>query len=205
MSRENYTKNIDKIYASVRVYNNTDQAWDFIRPPQLGDIKQSVRTDDHDGWLVCDGRSLSRTEYSSLFAIVGTTFGSSSGTTFNLPDARGRVIGTVGAGSGLTNRALGATVGTETHTLTVNQMPSHTHTINDPGHTHSYVNNRNDQSTDNAFASERAADDADLSATTGSSTTGITLNNTGGGQAFNIMQPTLFLANVFIYGQIESF
>ena len=80
-------------------------------------------------------------------------------------------------------------------------MPSHSHGITDPGHTHSYVNNTNDQNTDNAFASETAADQADLSATTGSSTTGITVNNTGGGGAHNNMQPTIFVSNIFIYSR----
>jgi microcystin-dependent protein len=90
-------------------------------------------------------------------------------------------------------------VGAETHTLTVGEMPSHSHGITDPGHTHGYVNNVNDQSTDNAFSTETAADQVDINATTGSSTTGITINNTGGGGAHNNMQPTIFMGNVFIH------
>ncbi|NDC95048.1 hypothetical protein EB118_13730 [bacterium] len=165
----------------------------------VGDIKHSVRNTDHMGWLVCDGRSLSRDDYPELFAVIGTAFGNSSGTTFNLPNCSGRVIGTVGTGAGLSARALGDKVGAETHTLTVGEMPSHSHTINDPGHTHSYVNNVNDQAVHTLTTQSDAADQVDINATTGSSTTGITINNTGGGGAHNNMQPTIFMGNVFIH------
>ena len=167
-----------------------------------GDVKYSVRNTDHDGWMLCDGRSLTRTEYPELFDVIGTAFGSSSGTTFNLPNSLGRVLGAIGQGSGLTNRALGASVGAETHTLTVGEIPSHTHSVNDPGHTHTYVNQVGDQNTDNAFASETAADQVDYNQTTGSSTTGITIQSTGGGGAHNNMQPTLFIGNVFIFSSL---
>lgn len=81
-------------------------------------------------YLICDGQAVSRTTYASLFAIVGTTYGVGDGsTTFNLPDLRGRTI--LGEGTGTatdaTAKALGAKAGTETHTLTVDEMPSHTH------------------------------------------------------------------------------
>lgn len=170
----------------------------------VGDVKMSLHNGDFFGWLKCDGRSLSRTTYAILFAAIGTSFGSVDGNSFSLPDCRGRVLGTLGQGSGLTNRALGASVGAETHTLTTGEMPSHSHTINDPGHTHGYVNNVGDQNTDNAFASETAADQADYNQTTGSSTTGITINNTGGGGAHNNMQPTLFIGHVYIYSGLET-
>jgi len=169
----------------------------------VGDVKMSVYNADFFGWLKCDGRSLSRTTYAALFAVIGTAFGSVDGNSFSLPDCRGRVLGTLGQGAGLTNRALGASVGAETHTLTIGEMPSHNHGVTDPGHTHTYINNTNNQNTDNAFASETAADDADLAKTTGSSTTGITINNTGGDGAHNNMQPTLFIGHVYMYSGLE--
>jgi microcystin-dependent protein len=81
-----------------------------------------------------------------------------------------------------------------------------------PGHTHSYINNTNDQSTDNAFSTETAADQVDLNQTTGSSTTGITINtkttgitvnNAGSSNPHNNMQPTVFIGHVFIYSGLE--
>jgi microcystin-dependent protein len=103
------------------------------------------------GWLLCDGSAISRTTYSALFAVLGTAYGSGDGsTTFNLPDKRGKfgvgVDGTYtrgstgGAASGTTS-----TAGSHDHTglagsttLTIAQMPTHSHTatVTDPGHVH---------------------------------------------------------------------
>ncbi len=70
------------------------------------------------GWLLCDGTAVSRTTYSALFAIVGTTFGAGNGTTtFNLPDLRQRFpMGKAVSGTGAT---LGETGGTVDHLHTV--------------------------------------------------------------------------------------
>lgn len=199
MSLSEKSKRTNAIFGSVKVYKSSVDSWTYLSTPEIGDIKQSVHSSAHNGWLKCDGTAVSRTTYAELFAIISTNFGSGDGTTtFNLPDARGRVLGTTGAGSGLTSRSLGASVGAETHTLTVGEMPVHSHGVTDPGHTHSYTNNTNDQ-TVSALPGETAADQADLTATTVSSTTGITINNAGGGDAHNNMQPTLFIGNTFIF------
>lgn len=91
------------------------------------------------GWLLCDGtNTYSRTTYAALFAVIGTVYGSGNGsTTFGVPDMRGRAGIGAGSGPGLTTRSLGSTVGTEQHTLTTAQMPSHNHTASDSGHSHS--------------------------------------------------------------------
>ncbi|WP_376711061.1 phage tail protein [Pseudochrobactrum lubricantis] len=106
------------------------------------------------GWLLCFGQAISRTTYSALFAVIGTTYGAGDGgTTFNLPDLRGRVV--VGkddmggaaanritsAGSGVDGKGLGANGGAETQTLTEAQMPAHSHsgeTQDSGGHDHEY-------------------------------------------------------------------
>lgn len=168
----------------------------------IGDYKYSARADDFQGWLKCDGRTLDRTSYAALFEVIGISFGSTSGSSFKLPDFRGRVPGTIGSGIGLTSRSLGAVVGAETHTLTVNEIPSHSHGVTDPGHSHTYLRNTNDQSTDDAFSTEVAADQFDISGQTSTSVTGITINSTGGGLAHNNMQPTLFGGNVYIFAGI---
>lgn len=66
------------------------------------------------GWMVCDGSAVSRTTYSDLFAIIGTTYGTGDGsTTFNIPDCRQRfLIGKAASGTGST---LGGTGGTIDH------------------------------------------------------------------------------------------
>lgn len=81
-----------------------------------------------DGWLLCDGRAVSRATYAALFAVLGTRYGvGDASTTFNLPDLRGRHVLGAGAGTDLTVRALGATGGAETHALTINELPAHQH------------------------------------------------------------------------------
>lgn len=82
------------------------------------------------GWLLCNGSAVSRTTYSDLFAVIGTTWGSGDGsTTFNLPDFDSRTPIGQGQGSGLTNRTLADTGGSDTHTLSESELPSHNHSI----------------------------------------------------------------------------
>lgn len=82
-------------------------------------------------YLICDGTAISRTTYSALFAVIGTTWGSGDGTTtFNLPDFQGRTSIGSGAGVGLTARTTGQNGGEETHTLTKAETPPHVHQYN---------------------------------------------------------------------------
>ena len=198
MSKQEHAKDIRKIFGSVKIYKNAADDWVTIHSPEIGDIKHSVRSDDHAGWMKCDGRALNRGTYGDLFTAIGTTFGFTNSETFKLPDAQGRVLGGVGTGAGLLSRSQGQKVGTETVTLTEAQMPIHNHGVTDPGHSHGYLNNTNDQVV-SSLLGESAADNVDVSATTGSSLTGITINNTGGGLPHDNMQPTLFIGNVFIF------
>jgi microcystin-dependent protein len=112
-----------------------------------GIINPFAGTTAPDGWLLCFGQAISRSVYSDLFNALSTTYntGGEAGTDFRLPDLRGRAIaGKDDMGGTAANiltatvlsaaNTLGATGGTQTHTLTEAQMPVHTHTQN--AHTH---------------------------------------------------------------------
>ena len=104
------------------------------------------------GWLMCYGQAVSRTEYSALFTALSTTYGSGDGsTTFNVPDLRGRAIAGVDNMGGTaasrltstvlsTSNTLGATGGTQSHTLTSAQsgVPAHSHQIS-VGNVHTFT------------------------------------------------------------------
>lgn len=151
----------------------------------IGDLKYSARSNDHLGWFACNGRTLLRDEYPALFEVIGTSFGSSQSNNFLLPDFRGRVAGTVGSGSNLTTRALGDRVGAETHTLSVNEMPSHNH---------------------GGFTGATAGSSSETVASGGGAVVGNetgshshTISSQGGDQPHNNMQPTLFGGAYFIF------
>lgn len=139
------------------------------------------------GWLLCYGQAVSRTTYAVLFGAIGTTFGAGDGsTTFNLPDLRGRVAAGVdnmggtaanritSGGSGIAGTTLGATGGAETVTLTVAQMPSHSHSYN-------------------AGASSSATMPNCTPIGTSSPPSGQTTGKAGGGGAHNNMPPAMML------------
>lgn len=77
----------------------------------------------------CDGQLLAISQNSALFAILGTTYGGNGVSTFALPDLRGRSMLSQGQGPGLSAYTLGESAGTETVAMTINNMPSHSHTI----------------------------------------------------------------------------
>jgi microcystin-dependent protein len=189
--------------------------------PPPGSIFQYAGSVSPVGYFVCDGSAVSRTYYEALFLIIGTIYGSGDGsTTFNLPNLKGKFP--VGYDSSQTEfDNLNESGGAKTHTLTIAEMPSHnhngltqsagshTHAITDPGHTHSYVNQSNTQNTDNAFATETAADNSSVGQTTGSSITNISINlngahqhiidSQGGGQSHNNLPPYLVLNYIIKY------
>jgi microcystin-dependent protein len=147
------------------------------------------------------GQAISRTTYSALFALMGTSWGAGDGaTTFNLPSLGGRLLacresmnggageGLITAGvSGISGVTLGAVGGSQVVLLDINTIPSHVHpnsltdpahshanTLSDPGHTH----------TENTFAAAATTaaggnppGGGSVGTSTGSSFTGMTINN----------------------------
>jgi microcystin-dependent protein len=99
------------------------------------------------GWLLCNGSLVSRSTYSALFAIIGTSYGVGDGsTTFGLPNLKGKIP--VGYDSSQTEfDALGETGGAKTHTLTTGEIPSHNHTQDAHTHTQNSHNHTQDAHT----------------------------------------------------------
>ncbi len=94
--------------------------------PYVGEIRIWPCNFAPQGWLFCDGSLQPITGNETLFQLIGTTYGGDGQTTFALPDLRGRVPLHMGTGPGGAF-TLGGTGGEETVTLTVNQIPSHSH------------------------------------------------------------------------------
>jgi microcystin-dependent protein len=95
--------------------------------PYIGEIRIFAGTYAPAGWAFCDGAAQAISENEALFSLIGTTYGGDGQATFNLPDLRGRIPVHQGTGPGLTPRVLGEQAGTESVTLTVNQIPNHNH------------------------------------------------------------------------------
>lgn len=90
--------------------------------PYVGEIRMFAGNFAPAGWMFCEGQLLPISEYETLFNLIGTTYGGDGQSTFALPDLRGRIP--IHFGNGFT---LAETGGVETVTLTVSQIPAHSH------------------------------------------------------------------------------
>jgi len=110
--------------ASEITYMNIEN-WNANRVP-AGVINPFAGQIAPEGYLICDGSEVSRTEYADLFAVIGTTYGEGDGsTTFNLPDLQSRIP--VGISAEPEFNELGKTGGAKDHVLMVDEMPVHSH------------------------------------------------------------------------------
>jgi microcystin-dependent protein len=81
------------------------------------------------GWMLCQGQTLPISENDILFQLIGTTYGGDGQETFNLPNLASRVPIHMGTGPDGTTYQIGEQAGTESVTLTVQQIPIHTHAM----------------------------------------------------------------------------
>ena len=204
--------------SSVGSYAPQSIPWEAVRQPNAGVNSGSGRTGDYGftplataptGALICDGAAVSRSVYSSLFAVLGTAYGVGDGsTTFNLPDWDGVFL--AGATGG--TYSPGDTGGADTVTLDATMIPAHTHT--GPSHTHSTPAHTHPAVGGGVFVDNLGGGGANItsggggyttssttgsggSGTTGSGGTGNTGSTGGGGSHEN--RPPFLAVTVYIW------
>jgi len=96
--------------------------------PYVGEIRMFGGPFAIQGWAFCNGALQSIAQNQALYQVLGTTYGGDGVNTFALPDLQGRIPIHQGQGAGLQNYVLGQEGGVESVTLTVAQLPSHSHT-----------------------------------------------------------------------------
>ena len=84
-------------------------------------------------WAFCAGQTIQVQQNAALFSIIGNRFGGNGTTNFMLPNLQGRAAMGAGTGPGLSSRNIGETLGTATETLTLAQIPAHSHGISAQG------------------------------------------------------------------------
>jgi len=204
----------------VATYNNSDGAFYLqgftVNPyvvPIGGLLDYCGTSAPNSSFVLPAGQAISRSTYATLFALVGTTFGTGDGsTTFNVPDLRGRVaigldnlngsaagrISTslVTDGGTINGQTLGSAGGSSTHVQTTAEMAQHNHGVTDPGHSHVPSNGNNFVTTLGAAAYAAGSLSGGSAAATASTSTGITINNSGSSSAMAWLQPSIMLSKI---------
>ena len=134
-------------------------------------------TTDPDGYLICNGRAVSRTTHAELFAVIGTIYGNGDGTTtFNIPDLRGEFIRGLDAGRLVDS-------GREIGSNQSDSFRSHSHSVNDPGHRHMQTkqDDHGAQGGESTNSPDYRTGNIDVGYTR-STTTGVSINSSGGSE-----------------------
>lgn len=152
--------------------------------PFIGQVSIVAEGFCPNGWLPADGRQMPINQNQALYSLLGTNFGGNGVTYFNLPDLRGRAV--VGAGTGY---PLGQASGSPDHTMTLSELPTHSHTLmasDRPGTTNSPANaDLAEQSGTGVNSYASGAPDPGTALATG------VIGMAGGSQPFSITQPSL--------------
>jgi microcystin-dependent protein len=175
----------------------------------IGEIRLFAGNFAPRNWAFCDGSLQSIAQNTALFSILGTTYGGDGITTFALPDLQGRAAVGVGTGPGLQAWDLGEVQGTETNTMTTNQMPAHTHTVmanNTPGAGDQNTPSNNYMAAGPVDRSSGLPVNTRYASTTDGTHMGPqAIGTTGGSLPFNNMQPSLCLNYIIcLYGIFPS-
>lgn len=142
------------------------------------------------GCLPANGSSYLREDYPDLYAALDSAF-ITDADNFTTPDLRGRAAIGAGEGDDLTERFVGEDGGEEAHQLTASEMPSHSHTVIDPGHSHTLTDRRVFGPSGGSYAPTAGPYTWVFEPVTSSATTGITLGSAGSDGAHNNMMPFL--------------
>lgn len=137
------------------------------------------------GWAFCNGQLLPISQNTALFSLIGTTYGGDGRTTTALPDLQGRAPMHPGRGPGLTSRRLGEKSGAETATLSAAQMPNHKHLAK------ASSDLSKEQKPGGNIWSKTQDQDAYRSTSSYTNLSSQSIEQIGGGQAHNNMQPYL--------------
>ena len=152
--------------------------------PFLSEIRMMSFVFAPKGWALCNGQLLPINQNQALFSLLGTTFGGDGRVNFALPDLRGRTPIHVGSGHSLGERG-----GEQAHTLSINELPTHTHVMQASNQTASTNTPTAALALSNSSASNLWAPPANLVAMAPSAVT-----NVGGSQAHLNMQPFLTIS-----------
>lgn len=162
--------------------------------PFVGEIRMFAGNFAPNGWALCNGQVLPISQNTALFALLGTQFGGNGTTTFALPNLQATVPMGQGQGPGLTDRVVGETDGEAAHTLSVTELPAHTHTYSGENANSDQTSPANNFPAANRGVTAYTAPGAGGVQTAAMSPSAV--GPAGGGQPHNNMQP--FLVVTFI-------
>jgi microcystin-dependent protein len=191
------------IVSKSTAQSSSNESQQFQIPP--GTILAFAGAIIPNDWLKADGSTISQQQYPALFQVICDSYGTEDQVnTFDLPDLRGRVIVGAGKGIGLTNRLLGNHFGSEQHVLTQNEMPVHTHPVNDPGHIHDMRSLRHSQVCGVRPNNVQYCYGVDNGGVTNNpptlqAQTGVNIQSVGGGAPHNNVQPSIAINYIIKY------